>query len=302
LQDKHFKGMKPYGSGNFGYSILRNSVNTEFYQGLLSYCTKLRLPLEGLHEESGPGAIEAAIQVSEAMEAADRAAIFKTFCKVFAQKRGLFASFMAKWDQHFPGQGGHIHMSLTSKSGTPVFHDARNPAQPSETMSWFIGGVQKLSPGFAALVAPTVNSYRRLVPGYWAPTSATWGIDNRSVGLRAIMGSPGATRLEYRIPGADCNPYLAMGAMLGAGLWGVRNKVQPSAPLTGNAYAQPTPADLALPKTLTEAATRFAASKVAQDVFGAAFLEHFAETRQWEEREFHKHVSDWELKRYMEII
>jgi glutamine synthetase len=302
LQEKRHQNLKPHGLGNFGYSVIRNSVNTSFYQGLLDYCTRMNLPIEGLHEESGPGAIEAAIQVDHALESADRAAIFKTFCKVFAQRSGLFASFIAKWNANFPGQGGHIHMSLQSLSGEPVFPNKMNPALPSETMRHVIGGLQKLSPAFAVLVAPNVNSYRRLVPGYWAPTSATWGMDNRTVGIRAIMGSPKSTRVEYRIPGADANPYLAMAAVLGAAMWGIKNKIEPNEPLVGNAYDQQTPPELNLPRTLSEAAERFAASKEAHEIFGQKFVEHFAETRRWEDREFSKHVSDWELDRYFEII
>jgi glutamine synthetase len=302
LNAKNFRNIKPHGNANSGYSVLRNSVNTGFYHGLLNLAEDMDFPLEALHEESGPGAIEGAIRVDDVLNAADKGALFKTFTKVFAQRNGMMASFMAKWDPGFPGQGGHIHLSLKGHDGSPLFHDASMPDGISQTMLQFIGGLQKLSAEFAALFAPTVNSYRRLVPGYWAPTAGTWGIDNRTVGIRAILGNEKSQRVEFRIPGADANPYLAMAAMLGAGLWGIEHKIEPDAPLKGNGYKQETSAHLKLPQTLTEAAKAFRNSTAAKVIFGDDFVEHFASTREWEEREFRKYVSDWELKRYFEII
>jgi glutamine synthetase len=147
-----------------------------------------------------------------------------------------------------------------------------------------------------------VNSYRRLIPGYWAPTHATWGVENRTCALRVIPGSPKAQRVEFRIAAADGNPYLALAAALGAGLWGIEQGLTLGPAVAGNAYAQEVAPELALPPTLWDAAQRLRASAAARDLFGDAFVEHFAATREWEEREFRKHVSDWELARYFEII
>ncbi len=298
---RQYRDLRPMGRDNFGYSVLRNSVNTEFYRGLLEMCEAMDIPIEGLHEETGPGALEAAIGVDGALAAADKAALFKTFTKVLAQRQGRAASFMAKWDAGKPGQGGHVHLSLT-RDGVPVFHDPTQPHGIGETMRHFIGGVQALLPEMTALAAPTVNSYRRLVPGYWAPTAATWGIDNRTVAIRAITGGAKSQRVEFRVPGADANPYLALTASLAAGLWGIDNRVEPDAPCEGNAYLLATPAHRQLPRSLGEAAQRLRTSAAAQAAFGAAFVEHFAATREWEEREFQRHVTDWELARYFEII
>lgn len=299
---KRFRGLAPHGEGNFGYSVIRNSVDTAFYRGLLDLADTMDFPLEGLHEETGPGAIEAAIRVDGALAAADKAALFKTFAKIFAQRNGLMASFMAKWDSAFPGQGGHVHLSLQALDGATAFHDAGRPNGMSADMRHFVGGLQRLAPALAALVAPTVNSYRRLVPGYWAPNAATWGIDNRTVAIRVIRGGSKSQRIEFRIPGADTNPYLALAATLGAGLWGIEHAIEPLPACTGNAYLEAAPAELRLPRTLTEAAARLRASKEARATFGDAFVDHFAATREWEERQFMRHVSDWELKRYFEII
>jgi glutamine synthetase len=157
-------------------------------------------------------------------------------------------------------------------------------------------------PELLAMVAATVNSYSRLVPGYWAPTAATWGIENRTCALRVIQGGPSSQRVEYRIAAADINPYLAIAAAIGSGLWGIEHKIEPDAPISGNAYARTLPAKRQLPRTLGAAAQRLAGSKAAQQLFGAAFVEHFSASREWEEREFQRAVTDWELARYFEII
>jgi glutamine synthetase len=152
------------------------------------------------------------------------------------------------------------------------------------------------------MVAPTVNAFSRLIPGFWAPTDATWGIENRTVALRAIPGSAKSQRVEYRIAAADSNPYLAMAAALGSGLWGIENAIEPEKPIEGSAYSQKIPPRLALPRTLHDAAGALRRSKPARALFGDAFVEHYAASREWEEREFRRYVTNWELDRYFEII
>lgn len=302
VRAKNYQNLTPLTPGYFGYSGLRSSVHAELYQEILATCEAMRFPLEGLHTETGPGVLEAAIAVDEAAEAADKAALFKTFLKVLAQRRGLMATFMAKWSEKWPGQSGHIHVSLQDREGKSVFYDAGAERNMSETMRHFIGGQQMLMPELLAMVASTVNSFSRLVPGFWAPTNATWGIENRTTALRVIPGSPKSLRVEYRIAAADANPYLGLAAALGSGLWGIENKIEPTAPIDGDAYAMKHPKKLALPATLWEAAQRLKQSAAARALFGDAFVDHYAATREWEEREFRKHVTDWELARYFEII
>ncbi|SCK21889.1 glutamine synthetase family protein [Vogesella sp. LIG4] len=299
---RSYRDIKPLGHGGFGYSVLRNSVNTEFYQGLMQLCDSMNMPLEGFHEETGPGQLEAALTVDKALQAADNAALFKTFTKVLAQKQGRTCSFMAKWNQEFSGQGGHIHISLKNRNGDNAFYDPSQPGNISRTMRHFIGGLQLLMPQITSLAAPTINSFRRLVPGYWAPTSALWGIDNRTVSLRAIPGSNKSQRVEYRLPGADSNPYLALASALAAGLHGIEHEIEPDAAITGNGYLLEAPPERRLPRSLWEAAQTLKHSAVARDWLGDDFVDHFAATREWEEREFQRHVTDWELNRYFEII
>ncbi|MFL6551330.1 MAG: glutamine synthetase family protein [Povalibacter sp.] len=301
-REKHYRNLKPMAPGWFGYSVIRNSVESDFYRELLSTCEAMDFGLEGLHEETGPGVIEAAITFDKALESADKAALFKTFIKVLAQRNNMMATFMAKWSRDWPGQSGHIHMSLKRADGSSAFHDPSQPHGMSETMRHFVGGLQQLMPEVLAMVSPTVNSYTRLIPGFWAPTDSTWGVENRTCALRVIPGSAKSQRVEYRVAAADANPYVILSAALASGAWGIENKIEPEPLVEGNAYDKKFPERLSLPRTLWEAAQRLKNSKPARDWFGDAFVDHFAATREWEEREFRKHITDWELARYFEII
>src|SRR5688572_26929931 len=254
VRDKGYRGLQPITPGNFGYSMLRSGVHSDFYRELWSTCQDMRIELEGLHTETGPGVIEAAIRVDDALEAADKAALFKTILKILCQRRGWMATFMAKWSTDWPGQSGHLHMSLLeTESGRSVFYEEGAPHSISERMRWFIGGQQALMPELLAMIAPTVNSYTRLVPGFWAPTAATWGCENRTCALRVIGGSEATQRVEYRIAAADINPYVALAAAIGSGLWGFENQIEPDEAIAGNAYEHAAPGR-ALPATLWEAA------------------------------------------------
>lgn len=302
VRAKNYRDLKPMAPGWFGYSVIRNSTASDFYRHLLATCEAMDFGIEGLHEETGPGVIEAAIAFDAALASADKASLFKTFVKVIAQRNNMMATFMAKWSRDWPGQSGHIHLSLKDADGKPVFHDPDRPHQMSETMRHFIGGQQKLMPELLAMVAPTVNSYTRLIPGFWAPTDSTVGVENRTCALRVIPGSAKSQRVEYRVAAADANPYVILAAALGSGLYGIEHRIEPEPLVEGNAYDHKFPEHLALPRTLWDAAQRLKQSRMAREYFGDAFVEHFAATREWEEREFRKHISDWELARYFEII
>ncbi len=302
VRKKGYQNLQPVAPGTFGYSMIRQSTERKLYEAILETSLEMDFPLEGLHEETGPGVFEGAIGVDNILSAGDKAALFKTYTKIVAQQHDAMACFMAKWSNDWPGQSGHTHISLTDLQGNSVFYDPNKENNISDTMRYFIGGCQKLLPDVLSMVAPTINSFRRLVPGAWAPTDATWGVENRTCALRIIPGSASAQRVEYRLCAADVNPYIVLSAVLSSGLYGIENKIEPTSPIIGNAYEQKISEDLALPKTLWDAAQSLKASKAAREMLGDAFVEHYAATREWEEREFRKAITDWELKRYFEII
>ncbi|MGF1757213.1 glutamine synthetase [Photobacterium sagamiensis] len=301
-REKGFRNLTTITPDWFGYSMIRNSTYSELYKNILAMGETMDFPIESIHSETGPGVIEAALEVDGAEAAADKAALFKTYMKVFAQKNDLLATFMAKWSNDYPGQSGHIHLSLRNKDGSSAFFDPDADMTMSKIQRYFLAGQQRLMPELLCMIAPSVNSYTRMIPGFWAPTDATWGVENRTTALRLITGSEKSQRLEYRIGAADANPYLALAAALASGLYGITHKWEPYEQIIGNAYEQQHPQDLQLPHTLWEATQQFKASKAAREMFGDDFVEHFAASREWEEREFRKHVTDWELNRYFEII
>jgi glutamine synthetase len=222
---------------------------------------------------------------------------------VWAQRRDMMATFMAKWSNDYPGQSGHIHISLRNKEdSTSAFYDPSQAMNMSKVQRHFLAGQQQLMPEFLVMFAQTVNAYSRMVPGFWAPTDATWGCENRTTALRLIPGSDKSQRIEFRLGSADANPYIALAAALGSGLYGIEQELEPTAMVTGNAYEQSHPDELKLPDNIVDAAAALRRSAVARDLFGVDFVEHYAATREWEGREYHKHVTDWELQRYFEII
>lgn len=302
VREKNYTNLKSMTPGSFGYSMIRNSVHAERYHEIMELSEGMDFPLEALHTETGPGVLEAAIAVDSAIDAADKAGLFKTFIKVWAQRNNMMATFMAKWSKDYAGQSGHIHLSLRHKEGgKSAFFDPDKEHCMSDIQRHFLAGQQLLMPEMLAMFAPTVNSYTRLIPGFWAPTDSTCGVENRTTALRVIPGSDKSQRIEYRLGSADANPYLALAAALGAGLYGIEHKLEPEPLIKGNAYEQDHPKHLALPSTLWDSAQALKGSEASRSLFGDAFVEHFAASREWEEREFRKHITDWELKRYFEI-
>jgi len=298
--EKGYVRPEPITQGMFGYSLLRANENREFFKALMVEMADFGVPIEGLHTETGPGVYEVAIQFSEALEAADRAILFKTGAKEIGSRFGIMPSFMAKWNAQYPGCSGHIHQSL-SDGRKNVFYDAGNRNGMSKLFESYLAGQLACLLEFAPMYWPTINSYKRLVDGFWAPVKPTWGLDNRTASFRVIAASPKATRLETRCPGADINPYLAAAACIAAGLHGIEKNLKLTAkPIHGtNQGAEDIPR---APRTLIETTRNFRNSNIARDWLGDDFVDHFAATREWEWRQWLDGVTDWELKRYFEII
>jgi len=298
--EKSFRNLTPVTPGMFGYSILRSSLQNPFFSDLFELLNKFSIPLEGLHTETGPGTFEAAIVYADILEAGDRAVLFKTAVKEIAYRHGILSTFMAKISEYLPGCGGHVHQSLW-KANKNLFHDEKDKNKMSELMKNYLAGQLYCLPHILPMFAPTINSYKRLVEGAWAPTTLTWGIDNRTTALRVLSGNSKSCRLETRVIGADANPYLAMAACLAAGLYGIKKKLKLSQkPTSGNGYADFS--NGTLPGTLHEATIMMKKSAIAREILGEKFVEHFTQTREWEWRQHLKAVTDWEYKRYFEII
>ncbi len=302
VTDKQFKNLQPLSPGSFGYSILRTSLNNPFFTDLFDQLTKFNIPIEGLHTETGHGSFEAAIAHSTALEAGDRAVLFKTSVKEIAYKHKIMATFMAKINENMPGCGGHVHQSLWDKTAKKnLFYDEKDKQKLSEAAKSYIAGQLHCLPYILPMFAPTINSYKRLVEGAWAPTTITWGMDNRTTALRVLNGSSSSCRIETRVIGADVNPYLAMAASLAAGLYGIKKNMKLKQPATnGNGYQEKSYGTL--PYTLIDATNQMKSSAIAKELFGETFTAHYVQSREWEWRQHLKAVTDWEYKRYFEII
>jgi glutamine synthetase len=284
----------------FGYSWVRAGQDSELMREIFEGMRQFGIPLEGLHCETGPGVYEAAITVDGALAAADKAALFKTAMKQIAHRHGVSVTFMAKPSEKLPGCSGHLHQSLW-RDGKNAFHDPRATRGMSKLMRSYLAGQLQLMRELTAIYSPTINSYKRYVPGVWAPLSASWGTENRTCAIRVIGADDAkAARVEYRQTAADINPYTAIAASLAAGLWGIENGLTDLPPETrGEA---PSSGKEALPRSLREATALLAQSKIARKILGAEFVDHYVRTREWEVRQFEVAVSDWEVKRYFEII
>lgn len=302
LDDRGHQSPKPMTPGMFGYSILRSSLKSAYFNSLFDFLEKFGIPIEGLHTETGPGVYEAAIQYADILEAADRATLFKTATKEIAYRHGVLASFMAKWRADLPGCSGHVHQSLWDKDKTQnLFYDESDENNMSALMKSYVAGQLKCLPEILPMYAPTVNSYKRLVEGAWAPTTLTWAVDNRTTALRALTYNKHSARLETRVVGSDVNPYLAMAACLASGLYGITHELTLDTPKTiGNGYLDNK--NGTLPSDLKDATEKMKHSEIAKELFGEKFVNHFVCTREWEWRQFSQQVTDWELKRYFEII
>jgi glutamine synthetase len=303
LRQKGYENLKPWAPDNRCYAGDTAAAYADLVNDLQREMERLDIPFYSLCTELGPGCLEATLLARDPLAAADDYALFRGFTKTFCRRRGLTASFMAQLGQGFQGLSGHIQMSLHDvKSGAPSFPDAKDKHGMSATMRHFIGGLLRLLPDLTAMCAHSVNAYRRMVPGNWSPRTPTWGFRNYSVAVRVVTGDAATTRIEFRVPAADTNPHLSMALALGAGLWGIENRIEPPPPCTGDARGFVPEGLRPLPRTLHDAADRLAASKEARALFGDAFVDHFAMTRHHEDAVLRRHVSAFERARYLEAL
>jgi len=293
--------LTPLGRTANAYSGLRLADVRDLGQEFMDRMSAIEAPLDSFHTELGYGMVEFALAHAPVLDAADRAARAKAYFKELCAERGLVATFMAKWKPGESGSGAHVHQSLW-RGGRNVF---AHSGGLSSLARHYAAGQLATMPPFTAIFNPTVNSYRRISVAAWTPENATWGIDNRTAALRAITAPAAkAARFEHRRCGADANPYLIMAAMLAGGLHGMQTKAEPPEPSPGNAALDPGPPPL--PASLPDAIAALRGSDLARELLGRQFVEHFALSRQveWDlwTRWSDAQVTEWELRRYFEVI
>jgi glutamine synthetase len=265
------------------YGVVAGSRQEPFAGAVRDTLREYGLAVEACNPESGPGQFEINLRAAPALQAADEAFLLKSAVKEIAGRQGLLATFMAKPRADWPGSSCHLHLSLRDADASVTHH--------------FVGGLLAGMADLTALMAPTPNSYRRFVPSSWAATTATWSVDNRSAGVRAL-----ADRVEHRQAGADANPYLAAAAALAAGLDGVQRACEPPPPVDGDVYALPDGAVPSLPATLAEATDLLERSALARDWLGDDAVDHYVAMRRAELAAQAAAVTDWETARYLEAL
>lgn len=303
LRDKGYDHLIPYPRDNRCWSGQTAGTHARFLAALEDTMREVDIPLFGLGTELGPGCFEATLSATDALRAADDAAFFKLYTKVFCRQRDLTASFMAQLADSFPGLSGHVHLSLRDReSGRPLFWREDRDDPMASAMRHFIGGLLRLLPDSTALIAHTVNAYRRMLPGNWAPRTPSWGVGNYTTAVRALISSPESARLEFRIPAADTNPYLALAVTLATGLWGIENGIEPPPAVAVLARNVRQEGIDPLPEDLAAAVRRLEASDTLRHLLGPSFVDYFIASRHAEISAFRSHVSAFERARYLEVV
>ncbi|MGW0119313.1 glutamine synthetase family protein [Streptomyces sp. NPDC003327] len=292
--DAGYRGLTPANQYNIDYSVLGTGRVEPLLRRIRNEMTGAGLTVESAKGECNPGQHEIAFKYAEALVTCDQHAVYKTGAKEIAAQEGYSLTFMAKYNER-EGNSCHIHLSLQDADGTNVMA-GDDPHGMSPTMRHFLAGQLAALRDLSLLYAPNINSYKRFQPGSFAPTAVAWGQDNRTCALR-VVGHGRSTRFENRLPGGDVNPYLAVAAMVAAGLHGIEQRLEPPAPCTGNAYT----GDYAhVPTTLREAAELWETSEIAKAAFGPEVVAHYRNMARVELAAFDAAVTDWELRRSFE--
>lgn len=300
LAAKGFTSLEPLEPRPYTYGVLGGSLNEPLLGRLRRLLAEHGVPVEAANPETGPGQFEVNLRYGPAQRAADDAMLLKHAVKEVAAQEGLLATFMAKPVTSWAGSSCHLHLSLR-RDGRNAFWDGSAQAE-SEVLRRCVAGVLATMPELTAFLAPTPNAYRRFHPYSWAGSTATWAFENRSTGLRVVLEGEAGTRLEHRQAGGDANPYLAVAAMLAGCVHGLELGLEPPPPLAGDAYALG-PADAPpLPRTLEAALALLEQSDRARELLGPDLVEHFVACKQAEVEAARAAVTDWEVRRYVELL
>jgi glutamine synthetase len=299
---KGFINLETIGRVIEDYHILQGTKEEAIIGAIRSHLERSGVLVESSKGEWGPGQQEIGLRYAEALEMADRHAIYKHAAKEIAWQNGKAVTFMAKWDERYAGSSCHIHISLWDADGKKSLFagdEALGPIRCSSTFRWFLGGWMKRIRELFAFYAPYPSSYKRYVAGSFAPTGIAWSWDNRTAGFR-IVGHGPSLRIECRAPGADANPYLAFAATIAAGLDGIENHVEPPPAFDGDVYAAASELPH-MPHTLGESIAALAESAWARETFGENVIDHYLHFFRTEQRKFDAAVTDWERRRYFEM-
>jgi len=295
--DKGYRNMTTAGYYIEDYHIFQTTKEEGVMRALRKQLTASGIPVENSKGEWGPGQEEINVKYADALTMADRHVVIKNATKEIAHLQGKAVTFMAKWDFGLAGSSSHIHMSL-AKGGKNVFIDAKDPLGMSPMMKHYMAGLLTYAGDITYFLAPYINSYKRFQAGTFAPTKAIWSSDNRTAGFRLCGENTRGVRVECRIGGADLNPYLAYAALIAAGLQGIEDKLELEPMFTGDAYTGTTLREVH--KTLRDAIAALKASKMLLGAFGQPVISHYVHTAEWEQFEYDRRVTDWEIKRGFE--
>jgi glutamine synthetase len=296
---KRFADLRTAGAYIEDYHILQTTKEEGVMRAIRKGLQSAGIPVENSKGEWGPGQEEINVRYSDALEMADRHVILKNGVKEIAHLQGKAVTFMAKWRYDLAGSSCHIHASLRDRAGkTPLFLDSAAEHGMSDLMRGFLAGQLRHAGDMTFFLAPYVNSYKRFQVGTFAPTKAIWSRDNRTAGFRLVGEGTKAIRVECRIGGADLNPYLAFAALIAAGLAGVEQGLDLEPAFQGDAYHGANLREI--PKTLREAIELLDRSEMLRGALGSAVVDHYVHTARWEQFEYDRRVTDWELKRGFE--
>jgi glutamine synthetase len=299
IHEKGHRNLKTAGNFIQDYHILQTTKEEGVMRAIRNGLQGAGIAVENSKGEWGPGQEEINIKYADALEMADRHAILKNACKEIAWSLGKAVTFMAKWNYGLAGNSSHIHQSLWSNDGKPLFYDAEADHGMSALMRRYLAGLLAYSSELTYFLAPYINSYKRFMVGTFAPTRAIWSFDNRTAGYRLCGADSKSVRVECRIGGADLNPYLAFAALIAAGLEGVENEMELEPAFSGDAY-DPKKKLREIPKTLREATVALDQSRFLREAFGDGVIDHYVHTARWEQFEYDRRITDWELKRGFE--
>ncbi|WP_417205189.1 glutamine synthetase family protein [Antarctobacter sp.] len=292
-----FRDLTPISGYNEDYAILQTTKEEGVMRPIRNHLFAAGLPIENTKGEAEAGQEELNIRYAEALACADHHTIAKNAVKEIAWQHGRAASFLPKWHHDKVGSSSHVHQSLW-QDGEPAFYDKSADLGMSQLMKHYMAGVIAYAPDYTFFLAPYINSYKRFAKGTFAPTKTVWSVDNRTAGFRLCGEGSKGVRVECRIGGSDLNPYLAQAAMLAAGIKGIEDKMDLAPPTRGDIYEDAKAQDI--PQTLRAATETLRGSAFLREAFGDGVIDHYTRCAEWEQEEFDRVVTDWEIARGFE--